>query len=133
MLKMGNVFIAFCYRFALKRQHDSWTPTFCLYDVIRALGSWGVSWTRGSGEARTDSQNCLGMIQLRRSARVNPEELLIISKIRIRRYVMWLSGAVSTTYVFPKPITFMTSNLHFCLSHCFSANRIYTIISMNFL
>jgi len=33
MLKMGNVFIAFCCHFALKRQHDSWIPTFCACTV----------------------------------------------------------------------------------------------------
>ncbi|KAE9540793.1 hypothetical protein AGLY_004038 [Aphis glycines] len=35
-LKMGNVFIAFCFYFALKRQHDSWNPNILrLYGVIK--------------------------------------------------------------------------------------------------
>lgn len=33
---MGNVFIAFCFYFALKRQHDSWNPNILrLYGVIK--------------------------------------------------------------------------------------------------
>lgn len=50
-----------------------------------------TSYAAGRRGERT-AGNCLGMIQLR-SARVNSEELLIILKIKIPRYVIRLSRA----------------------------------------